>query len=524
VPPDTQLESAGAVIGEIRIVVQEIFDRDDPKEDLVAYRLVNRLHRSTRREVIARQLLFRSGDRYSRRVLDESERLLRADRYLHDVDIRPVAWDGDCVAIEVDARDVWTLNLGASLGRAGGESSTRFEVQDTNLLGTGKSLTAKHSTTVDRTTDLFRYDDPAVLGSRFQLELDHADTSDGGVDAFELTRPFFSLDTRWAGGFGGLSETRADSLYRLGEVSERFGHRVTRFEVRGGRSRGLVEGTVTRWTGGFTFQRDRFTALEGEIAAAVPPGRTLAYPWVGWDWQRDAFRETANLDQMGRTEDVLLGPRLHARLGLSAPAFGADRGELVFDATGSVGTSLDRLFDRGGGGGAAARHLLFLDAGVTGRWSLDGLANTVAEATGRYYWRDHGDDQLYVGLEASAAHHLDPERQLLLGGDSGLRGYPLRYQSGGARALLTVEQRVFTPWYPYRLVRIGMAAFWDAGRVWGAAADADLGLLQDVGVGLRIVPTRSGRAAVVHLDLAVPLGGPDDIAGLQWLLSTRSSF
>jgi hypothetical protein len=44
--------------------------------------------------------------------------------------------------------------------------------------------------------------------------------------------------------------------------------------------------------------------------------------------------------------------------------------------------------------------------------------------------------------------------QLQLGGDTGLRGYPLRYQEGEKRALFTLEQRVYTDWYLFRLVRV----------------------------------------------------------------------
>ncbi len=62
---------------------------------------------------------------------------------------------------------------------------------------------------------------------------------------------------------------------------------------------------------------------------------------------------------------------------------------------------------------------------------------------------------------------IDPENQVLLGGDNGLRGYPLRYQAGERRAILNVEQRFFTDWYPWRLFRVGYAVFVDVGRVSG---------------------------------------------------------
>src|SRR4029453_7544016 len=57
--------------------------------------------------------------------------------------------------------------------------------------------------------------------------------------------------------------------------------------------------------------------------------------------------------------------------------------------------------------------------------------------------------------------------QLLLGGDNGLRGYPLRYQAGDALALFTLEQRFYTDWQPLKLVNVGAAVFFDAGRAWG---------------------------------------------------------
>jgi hypothetical protein len=64
----------------------------------------------------------------------------------------------------------------------------------------------------------------------------------------------------------------------------------------------------------------------------------------------------------------------------------------------------------------------------------------------------------------TATNNVDPELQVLLGGDNGLRGYPLRYRPASG-ALLSVEERFFTDFYPWRLFRVGYAAFFDVGRV-----------------------------------------------------------
>jgi len=51
-----------------------------------------------------------------------------------------------------------------------------------------------------------------------------------------------------------------------------------------------------------------------------------------------------------------------------------------------------------------------------------------------------------------------------------------------------------------------------------------LGLLKDVGVGLRLGSSRSSFGNVLHLDIAFPLDGGDDIDSVQFLVTSRGSF
>ena len=115
---------------------------------------------------------------------------------------------------------------------------------------------------------------------------------------------------------------------------------------------------------------------------------------------------------------------------------------------------------------------------------------------------------------------------MLLGGDNGLRGYPLRYQAGTRRAILTVEERFYTELYPWRLFRVGYAAFMDVGRVDGQdpRASPSLGTLSDVGFGLRLSSPRSSGRSIVHIDLAFPLNGDPSIDKVQLLVETKGSF
>ena len=134
--------------------------------------------------------------------------------------------------------------------------------------------------------------------------------------------------------------------------------------------------------------------------------------------------------------------------------------------------------------------------------------------------------KFYLDVSGALADDLDAERQLLLGGDNGLRGYPLRYQAGTSRALLTVEERYYTDWYPFHLFYVGAAAFFDVGRTWGTDVTGaeSAGWLRDVGIGLRLGSSRSSFGNVIHIDLAFPLDGDDDIDDVQLLVKTKARF
>lgn len=512
-PSLEELERLGASIGTIVVDAGDVFDLDDPREDRTAYRWINRLHRTTRNRVIVRQLLFRPGDPVDRRQIEECERLLRRNRYLHDATIRPIRYDAasNQVDFAVETRDVWTLTAGAGVGRAGGENKSRFEVRDSNLFGTGKRLIFERKSDVDRTSTGVRYEDPALLGSRYQLDLAYGDNSDGHRYAFGLERPFYSLDSRWAVGISADDELSEETRYALGHVSDRFLRDRTAFELYGGLSKGLGERGTGRWSLGWTYRRDLFTAFP-EAAAELPEDRVLSYPWFGFDWQPADFVEERNLDDMSRVEDFQLGSALHARLGWSAPATGGDRSRAVFEAAWSTGLR------------PARDQWLLLTADGGGRWGADGGEDLHVAAAARWYWRDFGDQVLFATLRGEAGHQLDRDHQVLLGGDNGLRGYPLRYQQGDGSLLLTVEQRVFTDWYPWRLIHVGAAAFLDVGRTWGGPEDEAQGWLRDFGVGLRLGNARSAVGSLIHLDLAFPFDGDESIDRVQFLVTTQTSF
>jgi len=152
---DHELQQRSARIGRIGRIGRIVVTIEDVFEDSLSlsapYRVVNSLHIATHIETIRQQLLFREGDAFNRRVLDETARLLRDQRYLADASIEPLRYNQDnTVDVLVRVHDVWTMSPGLSFGRKGGENSMEFEFEDTNFLGLGKTVSASRSKNVDR--------------------------------------------------------------------------------------------------------------------------------------------------------------------------------------------------------------------------------------------------------------------------------------------------------------------------------------------------------------------------------------
>jgi outer membrane protein assembly factor BamA len=512
------MEAAGAVIGKIDIDVRNIFDESDQRETNKLYRLADRLHIRTRPSTIRAQLLFKSGEKYQARKLAETERALRLLTFIYDARVVPVRYADGKVEIKVITKDVWTLSPGISFGRSGGTNSTKFNLEEENFLGWGKTVQVSRGSTVDRTTDTVAFSDPNVFGSHWTSLVAYSDSSDGSQRSALIQQPFYSLDTTWSAKILGLSFDRTISRYNLGNIVDQFNDNQNSYELSGGLSNGYIDGWTRRWTFGMRYDRNIFLPTPGTSTptppSLLPPDRTLSYPFVGYDMLQDKYKKVGDENEIGRTEDLYFGSEISGEIGYSDSAFGANHDAVMLAAKALRGLELP------------AEQQLFLTSDFSSRLEQGHARNLIADAAAKYYWRWHENWLLYAGLSGTTTYMLDPDMQLLLGGDNGLRGYPLRFESGTSRALLTVEQRFFTDWYPYRLVRVGGAIFTDVGRTWGSGVvgNSDPGLLKDVGFGLRIGNTRSGLGNVLHIDLAFPVSDIAGIKRVQFLVQTMQSF
>ena len=514
--PPSAPDLSNTTIGHIEIVNDNIFDLENPEENKSLYRFANKIHIKTRPSVIESQLLFESGDSYSKRVLDETERLLRSNRYMVNAEITPTKVEDGVVDLVVRTTDVWTLSPSISFSRGGGENSGGIGLKEYNLLGYGTRLGVGYKTNVDRDSLSLELSDRNLFGSRNFIDVGYSNNSDGYQHLFDLSKPFYSLDSTRSRGVLLRNGRSIEALYDLGEVVSRYELDAEIYDAFAGWSAGLRNGWVRRYTAGVVYDERQFGTVEDDLLplSPLPPDRLYVFPFIGVELVEDDFIEEKNVDQIGRVEDRNLGMRFSARIGYASEQFGSTADSWQLQSYFSKA-----LYKSGSA-------ILLLNSSLTGRIEGSEAQNAQLSIASRYDYRQSKKRLFHMRFSASAGHNLDLDNPVYLGGDNGLRGYPLRYQTGDSSFLFTVEQRFFTDWYPFRLFRVGGAIFFDAGRTWGEspASSEQLGWLTDVGVGLRIANSRSGVGRMFHIDLAFPLDGEDDIDKVQILVVAKRGF
>ena len=508
-----ELEAAGAVIGNIKINSQNIFDLENPKEDNWPYRLANASHFTTHTSVIRYSLLFKTGEPVSVRLIEETERVLRRNQFLYDVSITPVAYKDGRVDVEIKTRDSWSLEFGAIFGRSGGTNTTSVMLVEKNLLGMGIHIGYSGKTDVDRTGTEFTIGKNHLFGNWEQISYAHAIYDDGKEDRFALNRPFYALDARWAAGMSADVNERIESEFNSGVAVGQYHHSSASHEIFGGLSRGLVNGWARRYSAGVQYQQDEYQ-LDPLLPtpSVLPFDQKIIAPFVRYEVVEDQFEKVTNRNLINRAEFFNLG--LTAKVQLGRSMWDSTRKYWIYDGSISEGWHL------------SAKQSLFLSGHLSGRNGNEGGDVRLLGGLARYYRPQSGYGLFYAEAAVDTVHEGTASDQLLLGGDTGLRGYPLRYQTGTQRVLLSLEQRGYSNLYLFRIFRVGGAVFYDVGRAWGGVNQnvTNPSWLSDVGIGIRVFNDRSAFGNVIHIDLAFPINHTDNIKSVQFLIKGQDSF
>lgn len=509
---------------------------------------LNALHRTTREDVIEREVLLRPGQRWDEAVIADSKRRLRDPRFTSLVVMMPVrAPEPDRVDLLVVTRDIWSLRLNSGYEIQNGDLiRLLIAPAESNLLGLRKHLALLFELDQGAYSMGPHYLDTNIGGSRLRLDARSAvvfsreqGELEGTRNDIALTYPLWSLQRRWGASltvlhlddirrdFQGLA-LRPRDLESTPDVQEAipyiYDRRSTEIDTSATRSLGDdvkqylrfgYELVITRpelHEQGPTPEQCAGTPLAECVRLfrqeVLPRSERTSALYTEYSVFTPEFQTYRNIDTYDLPEERQLGPDLRMGVAMARRLLGSEQDFLRLSA----------------------------QAGWTSPLGPDGFVTAAVSATTRLQDFDLVNSDVQATLAATSPTLLDrlrvvgraelamfvedsENRYLTLGGDSGLRGYTTGAFAGERRVRGNIEVRSV----PRRVwfTRLGLLAFWDMGH----AADrlSDLSIQHDLGVGIRAVIPQV-QTAVFRLDWAVPLTG--DTAGLpgRFILGFEQAF
>jgi hypothetical protein len=514
----------GKIIESIEVVTLDVFDERDPVPDFF-----NVFHVTSKAYVLKRELLFEAGERYRQSAIDESARNLREVRQLSLVLIVPITGSSpEKVRVLVITKDVWSLRLNSNFEIAGSDLTyLLLNPSEENLFGTHTTIGAVFILEPDvySTGLLFRH--PRVAGSRIETRAGanivwnrDSGEAEGSYGHFYYARPLYSIETEW--GWQNAVYWNTGITRRFIGVTPRFFDGRPRAERLANPScpssdsrcipwvyhsdRQLAAYEVTR-SYGRAFKHDITVGMEADrrayrvtdptgkdpaavaafIRNQVPVSDTRLSPFAQLRSYESRFLRVLDFNTLGLQEDYRLGHEMILR---------------AYPAAESLGSSRDMI-----GAFAGLSYTVPLGSGL-GR--LLGISVIEYELHGRYDAAAEVDLRVvsprlgfgrfvYDGVVFNRYQNY-LNRQLALGGDTRLRGYPPEQFIGKDLVASNVEFRS----RPIEILsaHLGAAVFYDAGDAFDGFDNLEL--KHGVGVGLRALFPQANRF-VARADWGFPL-------------------
>jgi hypothetical protein len=487
----------------------------------VLAKVVAAVHTTTHPDIVRRFLLLKPGDTCDELRRAESERILRAQPFIAEASVRAVPENDGGVRLVVQTTDEVALVLG--LAAAAANPPVRFfRLGDGNLSGRGVYLAGDW-----RYGGPFRngyggqFVDNQFLGHPYVLDVDghvYPLGSDWNVGA---SHPFYTDIQRiaWRARLGAEdnyveyrnNDTSSHALWvarnyfdiggiiRVGPPGRLslFGASISGDDERPGDRPVLITDDG--------FAPDSSTLLVNRFS-----DHRIARVNALWGVRDIGFAQVTGFDALTGRQDLAVGFQLGTLFGRSLSVLGARDDDIFMSGDLYIGQA---------GHNNALRVQAQTEArrdNTAGEW--DGI---LAAANAIEYFKFVPSQTTTLSLEFSGGWNVRVPFNLTLGDPSGgLRGFAGSNIPGGQRFVARLDNRLFVG-RPFNLADLGVAAFYDTGRLW--AGDIPYGvttpLYSSLGVSLLgAAPIRSAR--IWRLDLAYAIR--PEPGGHRWELRVSS--
>jgi len=488
----------GLIIDSVEIENQNIFDTNIKGYDNFIFKTANKLHIKTQKPVVERELLLKKGDEFSAELAEETARNLRNRYVIYDAWIEVTPLTDSTILMQLITIDEWSFAGGIEITREGNEYLYQFGFEERNFLGLNQLLSLDYF--IQEKDDNYlesSFRDYRLFGKPFSVAAAYRGNPKSKIELLSIDRPFYSLGQKISYGFKlGL----ASSQNEIFSNSNLIGYSQSESDVWGSsvsyRFGERVKNLVSTFSYSYTYETTGDKTVVG-IAHADSSLAVSSFPQDSLYHQFElvfrifkvGFTTFRKIDGFGYTEDFTIGHT--AAVGYSR-AFQPDFDDHDYDRF---------LFDYSFGHsfGNEIFYASYIRANKF-RGGKDFQKTTVW--LGNYY--HHGPEFLTIAFRAKYVRDWrgDKVQGLVLGGGSGIRGYPSEFRTGNRVGIASLEGRI-NPEIRLLSTVFGLAVFADAGRSWRPDEDFTL---KDVyfsgGLGLRVAFDRSSKSRFFRVDLA----------------------
>jgi hypothetical protein len=452
----------GKIVRKILIRIIEVagpaVDEENGKDSSWFGEITNSLHFSTKDWVVKNYLLFREGDSLDALSVSESERLLRESGFFTDARIQVWTVAGsDSIDVRVAAKDKWTLIPQLSFNA---EENSYVGFTDENFLGWGHKLDGTISHDNDPTVGWggkILYTAHNVAGYFTDITGGLQTNKKSTVKLLELSRPFISLKTQYAGGLG-INWNDGKLLYVNSDSTSLIPFSRFSYELWGGYS-------IPAMFGPSVFRKRTNIIFSAGISGSDFSNR----PVVSSDSNRvftnnfmyllttgiinRRFYRDHYLQRFGPSEDVPVG-------GMFAITGGYDINEFNKRLYSGVEGVFSRRIPSFGYLSlyAAAGGFYFKETWQQNVYTIDLLYHSKLYMKGNWKWRFLARNNFLIG------DNRFEQEQVFLDNDNGFRGYDRFILHGVSRGLLKLEGRLFSPFSPLGF-SLGANFFTDIGII-----------------------------------------------------------
>jgi hypothetical protein len=522
----------GKVLEGIDIITLDVFEKRDPLPGFLMP-IANWFHVTSRRYVIAQEVLIAVGQRWDQSLVDETARNLRGLAQLSVVLCVPLRGDAPGgVRLLVITKDVWSLRLNSNyLVENGRLQYLLLQPSEENLLGTHQQILGNFS--MDPATIALggQYILPRIAGSRVSASASASGIvnratgeAEGSYGSWSYGQPLYSTRAEWAWGasmswdnqitrrfVGGLftdfdpgtgqcvtAKTQGDDPQecRYKTDSQSGAYAVTR-------SWGLLlkhdltVGVAANRNVYRTFDLSSFTPAgrAAFFADLMPVSDTTIGPYIQYHDYSSRFLDVLDFETLGLTENFRRGHEILLRVSPVTTALRSTRNFIALTAEGAYTVPL---------GDGLVRGTLQGNVEVSTDRAPPPAQGRIPDASVDVALRIE-TPRFGIGRLVVDAHLLDRVQNYLnalssLGGDTRLRGYPAADFLGSDLLSANLEYRS----RPFEIfsVLIGGAAFFDTGDAFSAFSQ--MRLKHAIGVGTRIEFPQVQRT-VLRVDWGFPL-------------------